>query len=315
MSISQRPISQKHFISLEDYSPDEVQEILSVSCDLKAKLKKGEQHNVLAGKSVIMLFQKPSNRTRVSFEIGIQQLGAYPIVLRPSEIQMGQREEISDIAKVFSRYGDGVMMRVIRHTDILEFAEHSEVPIINGLSDLYHPCQAVSDLQTIAEHKLSPNGGSLKGLRICYIGDGNNVCNSLILMAARSGMDITVCCPTGYEPSLRVKGAPYTVDHDPRSAVSEADVVYTDVWTSMGQEEENLNRLRAFEGFTVSVDLMEQARKDAIFMHCLPAHRGEEVDNAILESKYSVVFDQAENRLHAQKAVMASSNGITTCLR
>lgn len=295
----------KHFISLSDYSADGVAEILTLSKDLKKKLKAGEAHDVLAGKSVILLFQKPSNRTRVSFEIGIQQLGAYPVILRPSEIQMGKREAISDIAKVFSRYGDAVMMRVIRHTDILEFAKYSSVPVINGLSDLYHPCQAVSDLLTIAEHKAPHSNDSLKGLRVCYIGDGNNVCNSLILMANRTGMEIVVSCPPGYEPMLKAANAPYEVEHDPWTAVKNADVVYTDVWTSMGQEEEGLKRLRAFEGYTVSVEMMEAAGKDAIFMHCLPAHRGEEVDTAILESKYSVVFDQAENRLHAQKAVMA----------
>ncbi len=302
----------KHFISLSDYSAEGVAEILSMSRDLKQKLKTGTSHNVLAGKSVILLFQKPSNRTRVSFEIGIQQLGAYPVILRPSEIQMGKREAISDIAKVFSRYADAVMMRVIRHTDILEFAKHSSVPVINGLSDLYHPCQAVSDLLTIAEHKAPGPNDSLRGLRICYVGDGNNVCNSLVLLAARTGMEITVSCPPGYEPMLRQSDAPFSVEHDPWKAVENADVVYTDVWTSMGQEEEGLKRLRAFEGYTVGVEMMERAAKDAIFMHCLPAHRGEEVDTAILESKYSVVFDQAENRLHAQKAVLALLLGSQT---
>ncbi|HQH27724.1 MAG TPA: ornithine carbamoyltransferase, partial [Oligoflexia bacterium] len=234
------------------------------------------------------------------FEVGITQLGGSALNIRPEEIQMGKRESIADIARVISRYVDAVMMRVLRHSDIVEFAKYSNAPVINGLSDLYHPCQAVSDMLTIEEHK-----GKLRGLTLCYVGDGNNVCNSLIEMAHLTGMKMIVSCPEGYEPYINSKKIPHKIVRDPNSAVSGADVIYTDVWTSMGQEKESLIRLRAFRDYTISEAMMAQAAPGAIFMHCLPAHRGEEVDKAVVDGPQSVIFDQAENRLHAQKAVLA----------
>ncbi|MCB0322344.1 MAG: ornithine carbamoyltransferase [Bdellovibrionales bacterium] len=289
-----------HFLTLADVTAQQVAQILETAQELKAKTKRGEAQPLLNGKTLIMIFEKPSNRTRVSFEVGMLQLGGNAVILRPDEIQMGKRESIADVAKVLSRYGDGVMMRVVRHTDIVEFARYATVPVINGLSDLFHPCQAVSDMLTIAEHK-----GRLEELTLCYIGDGNNVCNSLIYLAQRTGMRMVVSCPEGYEPTVRTTVAPYEIINDPEAAVVGADVLYTDVWTSMGQEDQVLKRLRAFEGYTVTEALLKRAAKDAIFMHCLPAHRGEEVDDSVMDSPQSVVFDQAENRLHAQKAILA----------
>ena len=290
----------RHFLTLKDFTASEFQLILDTAVKIKAAHKKGEETPILKGKSLAMIFQKPSNRTRVSFEVGMFQLGGQTIVIKPEEIQMGQREPISDVAEVLSRYVNGVMMRVIRHTDIATFAEHSSVPVINGLSDLFHPCQAVSDILTIYEHKKT-----LKGLKVCYVGDGNNVCNSLIIACKHAGIEIVVACPKGYEPFLKKKEFNYTIDHDPMNAAKNADAIYTDVWISMGQEEQERKKMKAFEDFTVTEEIMKVAKKDAIFLHCLPAHRGEEVSAEVVDGKQSVVFDQAENRMHAQKSIMA----------
>ena len=297
----------KHFLSLADYSSDEIKEIISVAFRIKAEHAKGKEHTYLKGKTLAMVFQKPSTRTRVSFEVGTYQLGGKPLIVRPDEIELGKREAIPDVSRVLSRYVDGVMMRVIRHREIKEFALASDVPVINGLSDRYHPCQAVADLLTIAEkHGVTQDSGldKIKGLKICYVGDGNNVCNSLIIMAKLVGLNIAVSCPSGYQPTISQSEGEYELISDPNLAVADADVVYTDVWTSMGQEDQELKRLRAFDGYTVTEDLLDKAGSDVIFMHCLPAHRGEEVDDYVVDSPRSVVFDQAENRLHAQKAIL-----------
>lgn len=290
----------RHFLTLKDFTAAEFKLIIDTAVKIKAEHKKGKETPLLKGKSLAMIFQKPSNRTRVSFEVGMFQLAGQSILIKPEEIQMGQREPIADVAEVLSRYVNGVMMRVIRHTDILTFAEHSSVPVINGLSDLFHPCQAVSDILTILEHKKS-----LKDRKVCYIGDGNNVCNSLIIASKLAGIEMVVSCPKGYEPTLNKDEFSFTIDNDPYSAAKGADVIYTDVWVSMGQEDQIRKKRKAFENFTVNKEMMQQAKADAIFLHCLPAHRGEEVDSEVFDSAQSVVFDQAENRMHAQKAILA----------
>lgn len=289
----------KHFLSIDHYSSQELNELLDLSIKLKQELKSKKPHPLLAGKSLAMIFQKPSNRTRMSFEVGMYQLGGKAINVRQNEINLGVREPVKDIARVMSRYVDLVMMRVIDHNDILQFSEYSSIPVINGLCNLYHPCQALSDILTIKEHK-----GKLNGQTLCYIGDGNNVCNSLIHAAKLFGLNMVVSCPQGYEPELSQEKWNYEIIHDPKKAIKNADVVYTDVWTSMGQEEESKIRLEKFKNHTINLDLFSLAKTDAIFMHCLPAHRGEEVSDEIVEHKRSVIFDQAENRLHAQKAIM-----------
>ena len=296
----------QHFLSLADFGSKELKDILALSSKLKAAQKKGEAHHYLDGKTIAMIFEKPSNRTRISFETGIYHLGAKALHIRQNEIEMGKRESIPDVARVMARYVDAVMMRVLRHDSLLEFAEHSTIPVINGLSDICHPCQGISDMFTIQEVK-----GELEGLRLCYIGDGNNVCNSLIQAARILGLKMVVCCPKGYDPSPDSPENAFEVIRKPKQALVDADVVYTDVWTSMGQEAETAKRLRDFGGYTVTPELMKIAKPDAIFMHCLPAHRGEEVEHEVLESKQSVVFDQAENRLHVQKAILCLLLGST----
>lgn len=292
-------IRGRHFISLSDFTREEIRHILALAHKLKAEQIAGVSHTHLQGKSLAMVFQKPSNRTRVSFEVGMYQLGGTALNIRPTEIEMGQRETIPDIARAMSRYVDCVMLRVLKHTDINEFARHSRVPVINGLSDLYHPCQALADIMTIEERFQK-----IEGRRLCYVGDGNNVANSLILASRLLGIQCIISCPAGYEPSISTEVGKYEIIRDPKEAVQGADVVYTDVWTSMGQEKEALARLRAFDGYCVTKALLSAAKSEALFMHCLPAHRGEEVDDYVVDSPQSVVFDQAENRLHAQKALL-----------
>lgn len=289
----------RHLLSIEDISKDELGAILALAAKLKKLQKSASPHLLLKGKNLAMIFQKPSNRTRMSFEVGITQLGGHAVNVRPNEIQMGDREPIADIARTISRYVDGVIFRG-KHDDLAEFAEYADVPVINGLSDLFHPCQAIADALTIEEQK-----GGLKNLKICYVGDGNNVCNSLIQICDLLNIEITIACPAGYEP-MCLKGSNFARHiADPEIAVRGADVVYTDVWTSMGQEGESQKRLNDFKNYTVTSALMKHAAKGAIFMHCLPAHRGEEVEHDVFESPASVVFDQAENRMHAQKAILA----------
>lgn len=293
----------KHFITLTDFSTSEVQDILELAVKLKREHISGKKHKLLDGKCLAMIFEKPSNRTRISFEVGMHQLGGKALIVGPSEINMGKREPICDVARVLSRFVDGVVMRVFAHESITELAAHSTVPVINGLSDLHHPCQAVSDMLTILEHK-----DRLEGVRLTYIGDGNNVCNSLMHASNILGLEMTVSSPEGYEPENSSKpenGGNFKLIRNPKEAVKDADVVYTDTWTSMGQEEESAIRLKRFRNYTVTEELFSLAKPDAIFMHCLPAHRGEEVVNEVMEHSRSVIFDQAENRLHAQKAILA----------
>lgn len=286
----------RHFLSVGDYSAEELQHLL-----LSAKEgKSGPKSTTVAeGKTLAMVFQKPSNRTRVSFEVGMYQLGGYALMLKEEEIGMGTREPIADVSRVLSRFVDLVMIRPLYHSDIVEFASFATVPVINGLSDLYHPCQACADTLTMLEHK-----GSLQGLRLCYIGDGNNVCNSLIIISAKLGIELVVCCPRGYEPSIDQNEWSYALIYEPQDAIRSADVVYTDTWISMGPSGHSSDAVSDFVGYAVSEELLNLADPSAIFMHCLPAHRGEEVTTEVIEGSQSVVFDQAENRLHAQKAVM-----------
>jgi len=284
---------------------DKVPEILKLAKDFKEGKIKGR---VLEGKNLAMIFQKSSTRTRVSFEVGMNQLGGNTLFLSNNEIQMGRGEPISDTAKLLSRYVEGIMIRAVEHEDVLEFAKESAVPVISGLTNLEHPCQALADMLTIQEHIGNFNG------KFTYIGDGNNVCNSLLLICASLGMDIAVGCPKGYEPDTNIikkankiaeKNNSYVIiTDDVEVAVKNADVVYTDVWVSMGDEKEQGKRRKSFKKYQVSGELMKLAKDNAIFMHCLPAIRGEEVSSEVIDGSQSVVIDQAENRLHAQKAIL-----------
>ncbi len=288
----------RHFLNISDCSADQLLELLDFADRLKADLKHGKTNPLLAGKVLGMIFQKPSNRTRISFEVAMAHLGGSAIYLRDEEVGMGTREPVWDVSRTLSRYVDAVMIRAKSHDDIDTFAQFSSVPIINGLSDLSHPCQALADMMTIREHK-----GRLKGVKLCYLGDVNNVCMSLMTAAAFLGVEMTVSCPKEYAPMPEAL-PPVKFVEDPRLAVQGADVVYTDVWVSMGQEDQADDRIEAFEGYCVDMDLMNLAAPDAIFMHCLPSRREMEVTNEVMESMQSVVFDQAENRLHAQKAIL-----------
>jgi len=293
-------------VSLSAISSEDLWELLETAKHLKSEHRAGIRHEVLAGKTLAMIFQKPSLRTRVSFETGMWQLGGHAIYLGPSDVRLGQRETTEDVALNLSRYVDGIMARVFEHRTIAELAEHATVPVINGLCDMYHPCQALADLLTVWEKKRE-----FDGLTLAFIGDGNNVAHSLINGCAKVGMAFRIACPEGFEPdaeivsAARESGASVEIHHDPREAAAGADVLYTDVWVSMGQEAEAPSKLNAFEGFTIDEALLGVANADAIVLHCLPAHYDEEITYAASRSKGSAIFDQAENRLHAQKAVMA----------
>ncbi|MGQ9554056.1 MAG: ornithine carbamoyltransferase [Anaerolineae bacterium] len=300
----------QHLLTLADLSAGEVRNILEVARGLREEWHQRGNRPLLAGKSLGMIFQKPSLRTRVSFERAMQHLGGTALYLSPQEIQLGQRESVADVARVLSRYVDGIMARVFAHADVENLAANSRVPVINGLSDKYHPCQALADYLTIWD-KL----GCLQGVKLAYIGDGNNVAHSLLVGGAKLGVNVTVACPVGYEPRedvLAIAGqaadesaAQLRVVHEPAEAARDADVIYTDVWASMGQEKEAEERRRFFAGYQVNAALLTQAKPGAIVMHDLPAHRGEEITDEVMDGPQSVVFDQAENRLHAQKAVLA----------
>ncbi|MBI5699964.1 ornithine carbamoyltransferase [Candidatus Saganbacteria bacterium] len=295
----------KDFISIHDLSIPEVKKIL----DLAADLKKNPIQNWLHGKSLALIFEKPSTRTRVSFEAGMFQLGGTTIHLSPNAVQLGVRESIADVARTLSRYVEGVMLRTFDHNDLLEFAKFATVPVINGLSDLLHPCQALADVFTIKEKK------GLKNIKVAYIGDGNNVCHSLMFACAKVGLNLTIATPKGFEPQAKIvkpafedaqqTGVEIDILNDPVMAASGADVIYTDVWASMGQEKEVKSRKSKFKSFQINQQLVKLAKPDYIFMHCLPAHRGLEVTDEVIDSKNSAVFDQAENRLHVQKAILA----------
>lgn len=305
----QKPFSQKHLITLQDYSQDEIYQVLSTAFDLKKKLKANIPHPYLKGKTLGMIFTKSSTRTRVSFEVGIYQLGGYGLFLNANDIQLGRGEAISDTARVLSRYLDGIMIRTFKQEDVEQLAKYSSVPIINGLTDLLHPCQILADLMTIYEKK-----GTLSGLKLAFIGDGNNVAHSLLIGCTKVGMHISIASPKGYEPKEEIvkmakengvaTGSNVLISNDPIEAIRDADVVYTDVWASMGQEHESESRAKVFAPYQVNKELFWHAKGDAIFLHCLPAHRGQEVTNDIIDSPQSAVFDEAENRLHVHKAIM-----------
>jgi len=300
----------KDFISIHDLSSSEVEEILNLAADLKDKQKRKIKHEYLWAKSLAMIFEKPSTRTRVSFEIGMWQLGGLAINLDQEAIGLGTRESIGDVAKTLSRYADAILIRTFAHEKVIELAKYASVPVINALSDLLHPCQALSDVFTIREKK----GLDLRGIKMAYIGDGNNVCHSLMFAAAKVGMNLTVATPKGYEPKDEMvklaledgKKAGVEIDilNDPVIAAKDADVIYTDVWTSMGQEKQREIKNAKFKDFQVNAKLVKLAMPDYIFMHCLPAHRGEEVTDEVIDGPNSVVFDQVENRLHVQKAIL-----------
>ena len=300
----------KSLASLYDLTREEIEEILKTSESLKSQLFRGEEHPLLEGKTLAMIFEKPSTRTRVSFEVGMWQLGGYALYLSATDLQLGRGETIADTAQTLSRYVNGIMARVFAHQTILDLVKYSRVPVINGLSDFTHPCQGLADLFTIYEKK-----GRLSGLKLAYVGDGNNVAHSLLYGCSKVGMNITLACPKGYEPHPEVvsrakeegkrSSCKVEVVKDPKEAVREADIIYTDVWASMGKEKEYEKRVKIFKPYQVNAKLIKEAKKDYLFMHCLPAHRGEEVTDEVADSKNSVIFDQAENRLHTQKALMA----------
>ncbi|NIK70993.1 MULTISPECIES: ornithine carbamoyltransferase [unclassified Paenibacillus] len=301
----------RDFLMLLDYTPEEIRYLIDLAIDLKKKQKAGEVYQPLKGKTLGMIFEKSSTRTRVSFEVGIYQLGGQGLFLSGNDLQIGRGEPILDTAQVLSRYLDGIMIRTFAHRNVVELARGATIPVINGLTDLSHPCQALADYQTILEHK-----GRLEGLKLAYIGDGNNVVHSLMMGAAKLGVDISIATPEGYEPdadllkqsidNAKETGARIHLCRDPKEAIADADVVYSDVWASMGQEAEQKERELAFANFQVNEALAKYAKKDYLFMHCLPAHRGEEVSEGVIDGPNSIIFDQAENRLHAQKAIMAA---------
>jgi ornithine carbamoyltransferase len=300
----------RDFLSTHDFTLAEINHFLDYADELKVKQKRGEVHHLLKGKTLGMIFQKASTRTRVSFEVGMWQLGGHALFLSAGDLQIGRGEPIADTARVLSRYVDGIMIRTYAHDDVVQLAKYADIPVINGLTDLLHPCQVLADLMTIREYKRQ-----LKGLKLAYIGDGNNMANELMYGGAKVGMHITIANPSGYKPSeevlraaqedARLTGARIEVVNDPFVAAKDADVIYTDVWASMGKEQEQLKRAVVFKEFQVNANLLQVAKPDAIVMHCLPAHRGEEITDEVMEGPQSVVFDEAENRLHAQKAIMA----------
>ena len=301
----------RDLLSIHELSVDEVEEILQLAAELKAKQKAGIEHKLLAGKTLGMIFEKSSTRTRVSFETGMYQLGGQALFLSNRDLQLGRGEPIKDTARVLSRYLDGIMIRTYGHERVVELAEYADIPVINALTDLLHPCQVLTDLLTIKEHK----GKNLKGLKMAYVGDGNNMTNSYMYGCAKAGMEFVAATPEDYRPDPEVTklamedakatGASITLVTDPVEAVKGADIVVTDTWASMGQEEEHDARKKIFAPYQVNKELMAHADKRAIVMHCLPAYRGEEITEEVLEANAEVIFDEAENRLHTQKAIMA----------
>jgi len=300
----------KDFLDIRDRTREELLATLEFARNMKTDLKAGKGSTALAGKTLAMVFQKPSTRTRISFEVGMWQLGGYALYLAPADIGLGKRESVADIARVLARYNDGIMARVFEHEHVLELGRWSDVPVINGLTDYNHPCQVLADLLTILEHK-----GTVEGIKVAFVGDGNNLSHSWLNAAGRLEFDLSLAIPEGYDPDATTYSEAaaanpgVTLTRDPREAVEDADVIYTDTWTSMGQEEEAERRREAFAGFTVNAELTGLARDDVIVMHCLPAHRGEEITDEIMDGPHSVVFDEAENRMHAQKAVLVELMG------
>ena len=311
----QQEVFMKHLVCLSDWSAEEVKETLKMAEKLKYERKNGIMHNhMLKGKTLGLIFSKSSTRTRVSFEVAMYQLGGYSMFLSANDIQLGRGETVSDTARTLSRYIDGIMIRTYKQSDVEELAAYGTIPIINGLTDSQHPCQILADLQTVKEYK-----GKLSGLKLAYVGDGNNVANSLLIGCAKVGMNISVATPEGYEcdeKSVEIakkaaleSGSVVNTGYDPFEAVKDADVVYTDTWVSMGMESEKEKRVKTFMPYQVNNELMSKAKPDAIFMHCLPAYRGYEVTADVIDGPQSVVFDEAENRLHAQKAVLVKLMG------
>ncbi len=300
----------KHLLKLLDLSGQDIAEILDTADQLKYELKHGIPHRRLEGKTLGMIFQKASTRTRVSFETGIYQLGGYGLFLSARDLQIGRGEPVEDTARVLSRYLDGIMIRTYAQKEAEDLAAFGSIPVINGLTDFCHPCQVLADLMTVREHK-----GLLEGLNLCYIGDGNNMANSLIVGGLKTGMNVRVACPDGYRPDPAVLafaadyGDRFLLSTDPFAAAKNADVVFTDVWASMGQEQQIQERRKAFSGYQVNAELLAAAHADCLVMHCLPAHRGEEITADVFETHAGEIFDEAENRLHAQKAVMALTMG------
>lgn len=300
----------RDLISLHDLAAEEVWQIIETAIDLKSRRQAGLIDQPLKGKTLAMIFTKSSTRTRISFEVAMNQLGGYGLFLSGNDLQLRRGETIADTARVLSRYVDGIMIRTFAHQDVLDLAAAATVPVINGLTDLLHPCQVLADLQTIYEKRRR-----LEGLRLVYVGDGNNMAHSLMFGGAKVGMHVTICCPEKYRPDpeivrlakedARRTKAMLEISHDPKSAVVGADVLYTDVWASMGQEQEHAERVKIFQPYQLNENLLSRAGAEAIVLHCLPAHRGEEITDPVIDGAQSVVFDEAENRLHAQKAILA----------
>ena len=304
-------LSGRHFINLEDFTSEELSALIDYTFELKSKVRNREEIDIMKNRTMVMYFSKPSLRTRLSFEIGMKKLGGDAFVLKQDEIILGQRESIEDSSNVISRYCDLIMIRTFAHSDVEDFAKYSKVPVINALTDLSHPCQIMADLFTMKEHF-----GKLKGLTLTYIGDGNNVCNSLLTGCTSLGVNIKVGVPKGYEPDAKTievakniaknTGCSVDIVNDVKEAVSRADVVYTDVWASMGQEKEKEARLNVFKGFTLTKELFDLANKGAIALHCLPAHKGEEISEEVFNMNSQYIYEEAENRMHAQMAIMSS---------
>ena len=299
----------KHLLKMLDLSTEEIIELLNLADQLKYELKHGIEHHHLKGKTLGMIFQKASTRTRVSFEVGMYQLGGLPLFLSAGDMQIGRGEPIQDTARVLSRYLNGIMIRTFAQREVEDLAKYGDIPIINGLTDFCHPCQILADLMTIREVK-----GRLEGLKLCFIGDGNNMMNSLIVGGLKTGMTVSVACPEGYDPDPAVLDFAegygcFTLCRDPKEAAVDADIMITDVWASMGQEGEAEKRQKAFVGYQINAELMALAKDDAMVQHCLPAHRGEEITEEVFEAHASEIFEEAENRLHAQKAVLVKVMG------
>ncbi len=307
----------RHLVTLDDLTADDVTALFGIAAELKAKQRQGVRHPLLGGKTIAMIFEKPSLRTRVTFEAGMTQLGGHAVYLTPADIRLGERETVQDAARNLERWVDGIVARTFSHQLVERLAHYSRIPVINGLTDNHHPVQILCDLFTLWEKR-----GRVQGLRVVFVGDGNNVCHSWLEGAAKVGLHFTLACPKGYEPDpgvlaralaqAQASGARLGVTHDPEAAAQGADVLYTDVWASMGQEDARARRLKDFQGFQVNDRLVRLAASDVLVMHCLPAHRGEEITDEVMEGPHSIVFDEAENRLHMQKAILVrllSGNG------
>ncbi len=301
----------KHFISIHDITTEEFHALLDLAIRLKRETKAGIAHPILKGKSLGMIFTKSSTRTRISFEVGMYQLGGHPLYLNANDMQLGRGESIYDTANVMSRFVDGIMIRTFAHQDVLDLAKYGTVPVINALTDYLHPCQAMADLMTVYEHK-----GKLEGLKLAYVGDGNNVAHSLLYACAKAGMHMSVATPKGYacaeevvenaKADAKETGSRILITNDPEEAVAGVDVVCTDTWTSMGQEAEKAERVKIFKDYQVNAALFAKSKEDSVFIHCLPAYRGYEVTEDVIDGPRSIIFDEAENRLHAQKAILAT---------